>query len=266
MNEATSTTPSAQGTNPSEQATDGRFVRSELLLGADGLARLAEATVMVVGLGGVGSACAEALARGGVGHLVLVDRDEVELSNINRQALAFTSTIGLPKTEAMTRMIADINPGCRVTSRHTYLAKEDAAEQLSALPRPDYVVDAIDTISQKLAIAQWCQDEGLPLVAAMGGANRLDPTRLEIADIKDTRICPVCRVMRRECRVRGIESLDVVYSPEHPRELAGQGSGESAAAQSDKASTLGTMSYVPPIMGYMLAGDVIRRLSGVDEA
>lgn len=243
-----------------ETATD----RLRLILGDEGLALLQDATVMVLGLGGVGSSCAEALARGGVGHLVLVDRDVVAPSNINRQALAFVSTIGRPKAEVMAEMVADINPACEVTAVQAFIDKDRIAEQLGALPRPDYVIDAIDTISQKLRIAQWCQDEGLRLVSAMGGANKLDPTRLRFSRIEKTQIDPIARVMRKECRKRGIKDLMVLWSDEEPREALGKRDAiDERGFVREGASILGTMSYFPPIMGQMLASYAIRQIVGL---
>ena len=235
-----------------------------LILGEDRLERLARARVMVLGLGGVGSSCAEALARGGVGSLVLVDRDVVAPSNINRQALAFHSTIGRPKAEVMAQMVADINPACDVCAVQAFIDKDRVAEQLGALPRPDYVVDAIDTVSQKLAIAAWCQDEGFPEVAAMGGANKLDPTRLRFSPIEKTQVDPLARIVRKECRKRGIRALTVLYSDEQPREAEGQrDASDEHGFVREGHSILGTMSYFPPIMGQMLAGHVIQRLAGL---
>ncbi len=235
-----------------------------LILGEDRLERLARARVMVLGLGGVGSSCAEALARGGVGSLVLVDRDVVAPSNINRQALAFHSTIGRPKAEVMAQMVADINPACDVCAVQAFIDKDHVAEQLGALPRPDYVVDAIDTVSQKLAIAAWCQDEGIPEVAAMGGANKLDPTRLRFSPIEKTQVDPLARIVRKECRKRGIRALTVLYSDEQPREAEGKRDAiDEHGFVREGQSILGTMSYFPPIMGQMLAGHVIQRLAGL---
>ena len=234
-----------------ETATD----RLRLILGDEGLALLQDATVMVLGLGGVGSSCAEALARGGVGHLVLVDRDVVTPSNINRQALAFVSTIGRPKAEVMAEMVADINPACEVTAVQAFIDKDRIAE---------YVIDAIDTISQKLRIAQWCQDEGLQLVSAMGGANKLDPTRLRFSRIEKTQIDPIARVMRKECRKRGIKDLMVLWSDEEPREALGKRDAiDKRGFVREGASILGTMSYFPPIMGQMLASYAIRQIVGL---
>lgn len=238
--------------------------RLRLILGDEGLERLRAARVMVLGLGGVGSSCAEALARGGVGSLVLVDRDVVAPSNINRQALAFESTVGRAKTEVMAAMVADINPSCEVTTLQAFIEKDRVAEQLGALPRPDYVVDAIDTVSQKLAIAAWCETEGLPEVSAMGGANKLDPTRLKFAKLNQTSIDPLARIMRKECRKRGIRGPMALYSDEQPREAQGKWDViDEHGFVREGASILGTMSYFPPIMGQMLAGYVIRELTGL---
>ena len=244
-----------------ETATD----RLRLILGDEGIARLQESTVMVLGLGGVGSSCAEALARGGVGHLVLVDRDVVAPSNINRQALAFHSTLGKPKADVMSAMVADINPSCSVTSVQAFIDKDRAPEQLGSLPRPDFVIDAIDTIAQKLAIAKWCQDEGIALVSAMGGANKLDPTRLRFSRIERTEIDPIARIMRKECRKRGIHDLMVLWSDERPLEAGGKRDKiDEKGFVREGESILGTMSYFPPIMGQMLASYVLRALVGLD--
>ena len=235
-----------------------------LILGQERLERLAQARVMVLGLGGVGSSCAEALARGGVGSLVLVDRDEVATSNINRQALAFQSTIGRPKADVMAEMVRDINPSCEVTSVHAFVDKDRVPDQLGALPRPSYVVDAIDTVSQKLAIAAWCQEQGIPEVSAMGGANKLDPCRLRFAPIEKTQVDPLARIVRKECRKRGIRGLTVLYSDEQPREAEGKRDViDEHGFVREGASILGTMSYFPPIMGQMLAGYVLRDLAGL---
>ena len=235
-----------------------------LILGEERFARLSRARVMVLGLGGVGSSCAEALTRGGVGSLVLVDRDVVAPSNINRQALAFQSTLGRPKAEVMTAMVADINPACEVTAVQTFIDKDHVAEQLGALPRPDYVVDAIDTVSQKLAIAAWCQEADIPEVSAMGGANKLDPCRLRFAPIEKTQVDPLARIVRKECRKRGIRGLTVLYSDEQPREAEGKRDAiDEHGFVREGQSILGTMSYFPPIMGQMLAGYVLRGLTGL---
>lgn len=233
--------------------------RLELVMGTDAVRRLASSCVAVLGLGGVGSNCAEALARGGVGSLVLVDRDAVEPSNINRQAVAYASTVGQRKANVMARIVADINPHASITPIDVFLTRDNIGQILGGLERrPDYVVDAIDNVTAKLAVARWCQEEGMPLVSSMGGANKLHPELLRFADVSQTHGCPLARIMRKECRRRGIHGLRVLYSPEEPvRPQAPDGA-------SGKAATLGTMSYFPPIMGQMIAGDVILSLSGID--
>lgn len=233
-----------------------------LILGKDRVDALSRACVCVLGLGGVGSSCAEALARGGVGRLILIDRDVVEPSNINRQALAFTSTLGQPKSDVMRRMVKDINPSAEVWSACMFLEKDRIGEQLAEFPRPDYIVDAIDTVSQKLAVAQWCSQEQIPLVSSMGGANKLDPTRLRFSRIENTHGDALARIMRKECRKRGIRNLQVLYSDESSRP-AGTPTGKHEGDRPTKGETLGTMSYYPPIMGQMLASRVIRDLVGL---
>ena len=235
-----------------------RTKRTEMLLGAEAMERLCAAHVVVFGLGGVGSSCAEALVRGGVGHLVLLDRDVVAPSNINRQALAFTSTLGRPKAEVMRAMALDINPEADVTAVTAFLDKDALPQQMDELGHLDYVVDAIDTVAQKLRLAAWCQERGVPELSAMGGANKLDPCRLRFARIEDTVNCPLARVMRKECRRRGIRGLRVLFSDEEPVRME----AISDERWMREGPLLGTMSYLPPIMGQMLASRVIRDLLG----
>lgn len=236
-----------------------------LVMGKEALLKLSNSCVMIIGIGGVGSNCAEALARGGVGKFILLDRDTVELSNINRQAVAFYSTQGRSKVEVMAELIHDINPNAEVQTIHAFLPKT-VDEILDSLERPDYVVDAIDTISQKLALAHWCQKHDIPEISSMGGANKIDPTYLKFASIEKTTICPVARIMRKECKKRGIRKLQVLYSDEVPLPALGSDNEQQDGQQGDqrdKGSLLGTMSYLPPIMGQMLASRVIRDLTGL---
>ncbi|MBS4761229.1 tRNA threonylcarbamoyladenosine dehydratase [Carnobacteriaceae bacterium zg-ZUI252] len=235
-----------------------RLSRLRLLLKDEGLINLNNATVMVLGLGGVGSSCVTALARGGVGNLIILDRDTVEESNINRQMVAFYSTIGRVKVDVMTELIKDINPNCNVIGRQEFLTKETIGQALSQYPRPDYIIDCIDTVSQKLALAQWCMEENIPLLSSMGAANKLDPTHFKFDYIEKTKYCPLSKVIRTECRRRGIKNLEVLYSDEMPPQLQTQSGGS-------KAQTLGSMSYMPPIAGQMLAGKIILRLSGLEK-
>lgn len=233
----------------------------ELIMGREGLERLAASAVMVLGVGGVGSNCVEALARGGVGRLIVVDHDVVQASNINRQAIAFRSTIGRKKVDVARSMIADINPNAQVEAIDEFVLAENVPAFLDAYAhRVDYVVDAIDTISAKLAIAQYADAQGVRLVSSMGAANKLRPDCFRFADVFDTVNCPLCRIMRKEARKRGIRSLRVLYSCEQPVDVPVR---EGAARR--ERSNLGTASFVPPIMGQMIAGEVLCTLAGVGD-
>lgn len=241
--------------------------RTELLFGRPALERLADSVVLVFGLGGVGSSCVEALARGGIGGLFLVDRDVVEASNINRQALAFHSTVGRAKTDVMRAMVADINPAVRVEARQAYVARDGAGaffdEALAAFGRIDYVLDCIDTMAQKVAIAQQAQARGLRHLSSMGAAHRLHPEMLRFADLSETTVCPMCIAMRRMARKAGLEHMDVLYTPERPVNVA---RWERAEDGSVRKPPLGTASFFPPIMGQMMAGKVICELTGIEGA
>lgn len=232
------------------------------VLGEDGVKRLEDSCVLVFGAGGVGSNCVESLARARVGKFVLVDADVVSLSNINRQAIAFMSTQGRPKVEVMAEMIHDINPDAEVICRQVRVTAEGAAdlldELLEAAGRIDHVVDAVDTISVKLELAALAEERGFALISSMGGANKLHPECLRITDISKTVNCRLSRVMRKECRRRGIRRLTVLYSCEHARPATGLPGRDRS-----ERSGMGTVSYMPPIMGQMIAGYLIRKLTGV---
>ena len=239
-----------------------RDTKLEIIMGREALNKLANATVLVLGCGGVGSNCCEALARGGIGHFVILDKDIIAPSNINRQAIAFQSTIGKRKVDVMEAMIHDINPAATVIKRTEYLLSDNIDEFFASVleqtdGKLDYVVDAIDTISAKLTIAKYAQDHDIRLVSSMGGANKLHPECLRFADIFDTVRDPMSRIMRKECKKRGIKSLHVLFSCE-----------ESVKTQPRDPSNiherteLGTASFMPPIMGQMIAGEVIRQISG----
>lgn len=232
--------------------------RSARIIGKEGIDRLAHSTVVVFGLGGVGSACVEALARGGVGKLIVVDRDIVQPSNINRQVIAYRSTLGQPKVDVMRNMVADISPETKVVCHHALVLKENLEDFFTI--KPDYIVDALDTMTTKWALAQYANDHDIPLVSSMGAANKIHPESLEFADLYDTEWCPMCRVMRKGARARGITKLRVLYAHEHPVKV----SSEEGADRKERTN-LGTMSYFPPIMGMMIAGDVIQHLVGLVE-
>ena len=237
--------------------------RLRVIMGDEGLTRLERASVLVLGCGGVGSSCVEALARGGIGTLVIVDKDVVAPSNINRQAIAFQSTVGKRKIDVMAAMVTDINPNCRVVAYDAFVLAENIEELYgnalaAAGGRIDYVIDAIDTISTKLAIAELAERRGFTLISSMGGAKKLHPECLRIADVHKTVNCPLARIMRKECRKRGIRHLRVIYSCEEPVRIA----AAPGAARSERTD-LGTASFMPPIMGQMIAGEVLRAISGV---
>ena len=241
--------------------TEGQSATSklEVILGCEGVERLSASTVMVLGLGGVGSNCVEALARGGVGRLIIVDHDVVQASNINRQAIAYHSTIGRKKTDVMQAMIADINPSAEVIAHDMFVLAENLSDLFEPyLGQLDFVVDAIDTVSTKLALALFAQQGDFRLVSSMGAANKLHPECFRVADIYETVNCPLCRIMRKEARKRGIDHLKVLYSCEKPVETT-----QAEGTERRERANLGTASYVPPIMGQMIAGEVIRELSGI---
>lgn len=241
--------------------------RLEALWGTAGLARQRAATVMVVGAGGVGSNCIEALARGAVGTIIVVDGDEVAPSNINRQALAWSETIGMRKVDAAHLLIQRINPDIRVITRGSFVLPGDVAALIEDVRTEagghiDYLIDAIDTISTKLELATYAERAEIPIVSSMGGAMKLYPERLRFADIYETSGDALARVIRKGCRKRGIRHLDVLYSPEAPiasPELP------TRAERNGGRPPLGTTSYLPPIMGQMLAGFVLRRIAGVED-
>ena len=239
------------------------YERSALLLGEDGIQRLAGAKVAVFGLGGVGSYAAEALARSGVGALLLIDDDVVAESNLNRQLVALHSTIGRPKAEVAAARIADIAPHCQVQAVQLFYTPE-TAEQLD-LSGCDYVVDAIDTVSGKLEILSRAQAAGVPAISCMGTGNKLHPEKLCVTTLDKTEGCPLARVMRRECRARGIGPVKVVYSTEQPIRHAGTCAPQTGAAArpgQPKKSTPGSMSFVPGCAGLMLAAEVVRAIAG----
>lgn len=222
-----------------------QFSRTELIFGTDGMQKLYGSRVAVFGVGGVGGFAVEALARSGVGAIDIIDNDRVSVSNINRQVIATHSTVGEYKVDAMKARIADINPECKVTAYKTFFLPETADK--FDFTCYDYVVDAIDTVSGKIAIIECAKACGVPVISAMGAGNKLDPTLFEVADISKTSVCPLARVMRRELSKRGIKGVKVVYSKEQP---AGGGQRDIPAS----------VAFVPSVAGLIIAGEVIKDL------
>lgn len=234
------------------EKTDSRFSRSEMLFGRESTKKLADCRVILFGLGGVGSYTAEALARAGIGSITVVDSDCVAPSNINRQLCALVSTVGKAKVEIIKERILDINPECRVTAIQKFYLPENAEE--FSLSDYDYIADAIDTVSAKIDLAKKSQELGVPIISCMGTGNKFDPSLFRIDDISKTSGCPLCRVMRRELRNRGIKKLNVVWSPEEPAKPL------PSDEESGKRQTPGSLPFVPGVAGLIMAGKIIRDL------
>ncbi len=230
-----------------------RFSRTELLLGSEAMERLSRARVAVFGVGGVGGYTVEALARAGVGAIDLIDGDRVSESNINRQIIAASGTVGMMKTEAAKQRIAEINPDCKVTVYNIFFMPDTAdAIDFSVY---SYIVDAIDTVTGKIEIIMGAKAADVPVISSMGAGNKLDPTRFEVADIYSTFVCPLARVMRREMKKRGVKSLKTVYSREEavtPKNLEFLQSGKPVP---------GSVSFVPSVAGLIIAGEVIKDIA-----
>ena len=235
------------------------FSRTELLVEKEGLEKLRNATVMVLGVGGVGSHCIEALARSGVGTLILVDNDKVSLTNINRQSIAYLSTVGEYKTKLMKTRIEDINSEARVFTHETFVLPDNLSEIFDR--KVDYIVDAIDTVTAKLALVEYAKKHEIPIISCMGTGNKLHPEMFEITDIAKTSVCPLCKVMRRELKNRGIHHLKVLYSKEKPVDIADKETGED---KGQRRALPGSISFVPPVAGLLIAGQVIREIAGVE--
>lgn len=227
------------------------FCRMEMLVGAEALNKLNSCHVAVFGIGGVGCYTVEALARAGVGKLTIVDDDSFATSNVNRQLYALQSTIGQSKVEVAKGRIADINPNCQVDARKVRFDGQSCGQFDFA--QFDYVVDAIDTVTSKLLLAKLCFDAGTPIISCMGTGNKLDPTAFEVADIFQTSVCPLAKVMRKELRALGVDKLKVVYSKEVPQTPA-------QLETSNKRQTPSSISFVPSVAGLILAGEVVKDL------
>lgn len=236
------------------------FSRTELLIGAEAEERIRSASVMVFGVGGVGSHCIEALARCGVGKLTLIDNDRVSLTNINRQSIAYHSTVGRYKTEVMKERIRDICPDICVDTYETFVLPDNIDALFGQTGKPDYIIDAIDTVSAKIVLVELAKREEIPVISSMGTGNKLRPELFRIADLAETRVCPLCRVMRKELKSRGILHLKVLYSEEKPVDTGGRTTGEDPGV---RRSVPGSISFVPPAAGLIIAGEVIRTLAGI---
>ena len=248
---------------------ENQFERLELLLGAHAIDKLSSATVAIFGVGGVGGYVAEALARSGVGSFVLVDNDVVSVTNLNRQIIATRKTVGKYKAEVMRDRMLEINPDVKIEIHKCFFLPENADE--FAFNEYDYIVDAVDTVTAKIELILRAQKEGIPIISAMGAGNKLDAGRLKIADIYDTKICPLARVMRRELKKRNVKSLKVVYSDEQPIRpiedmsiscrthcICPPGAQHKCTERRDIP---GSTAFVPAVAGLLIAGEVIRDLA-----
>lgn len=224
-----------------------------MILGENSTEILKNKSVILFGLGGVGSYTAEALARAGIGRLTIVDNDVVSVTNLNRQLCALHSTVGMPKVDVMKARILDINPHCEITALQKFYLPENSDE--FGLKKYDYIADAIDTVSAKIDLAVKSQELGIPLISCMGTGNKIDPSLFTVSDIFKTSGCPLCRVMRTELRKRGIKKLNVVWSPEEPIKPA------QTSENSGKRQTPASLPFVPPVAGMIMAGRIILDLT-----
>ena len=234
---------------------ENQFSRTELLLGKENMEKLAAARVCIFGIGGVGGYVAEALARSGIGHLELVDNDVVCLSNLNRQIIATHETIGEYKVDVMKERILSINPDAEVVTHRCFYLPETQAK--FDFTNYDYVVDAIDTVAGKIALVLQAEASGTPVISSMGAGNKLDPAGFQVADIYQTSVCPLAKVMRKELKKRGVKKLKVVYSKELPVALQND---EESLQSSSRRSIPGSIAFVPSVAGLIIAGEVVKDL------
>lgn len=233
------------------------FCRTELLVGEEGINKLHNSKVIVFGIGGVGSFVVESLTRAGVGNLILVDNDTICISNLNRQIHATQTTVGMVKVEAMKERVVSINPKCNVEAKQVFITADNIAEIIPS--DVDYVVDAIDTVTSKLALAEYCYKNNINLISSMGTGNKMDPSQFRVSDVFKTKVCPLAKVMRHELRKRGVKKLKVVYSEEMPMTP-----DKGRAVPSAKRQTPGSISFVPPVAGMIIGGEVIKGLTGIN--
>ena len=234
---------------------DDRFLRTRMLIGDNGFNKLQKSTIMIFGIGGVGSYAAEAVARSGVGHIILVDNDVVSQSNINRQLIALDSTVGRYKTDVMKERIAQINPEA-IVETYTIFYLPEICDIID--PKADYIIDAVDTVSAKIDIACKGEKLGIPVISSMGTGFKLNPLMLEVCDIYKTSVCPLAKVMRHELRKRGVKSLKVVYSKEEPIKPSFEIDSNGA-----RKKTAASCAFVPSVAGLLIASEVIKDIAGL---
>jgi len=239
-----------------EYTNEQRFIRNQMLLGEDCIRKLALCHVLIVGVGGVGSYAAEAVARSGVGKLTLIDHDDVDVSNINRQLCALTSTVGQKKAEVVAARLSDINPQAVIVPKVMFY-DETHREEVFAEPI-DYIIDAIDSVGAKLDLIETAINRGIPIISALGTGNKLDPSKLTITDLSKTSVCPLARVVRRELKARGIVHHEVLYSTEEPIKPL-----ELVKPSEGKRSVPGSIAWVPSAAGLMMGGHVVQKLLGL---
>ena len=233
------------------------FCRTELLVGEEGINKLHNSKVIVFGIGGVGSFVVEALTRAGVGNLILVDNDTICISNLNRQIHATQATVGNVKVEAMKERVLSINPNCNVEAKQVFITADNIEEIIPS--DIDYVVDAIDTVTSKLALAEYCYKNNINIMSSMGTGNKMDPSQFRVTDVFKTKVCPLAKVMRYELKKRGVKKLKVVYSEEMPMKP-----DKGRAVPSQKRQTPGRISFVPPVAGMIIGGEVVKDLVGIN--
>lgn len=242
--------------------------RTELVIGTEGVEKLRNSKVIVFGVGGVGSFAIEALARAGVGELILVDNDTVSISNLNRQIIATYDTIDRPKVEVMKERISTINKDCNVITKQVFVNQENISEIVP--DDVDYVVDAIDTVSAKLGLAEYCYRNKIRIMSSMGTGNKLNPAEFKVTDVFKTKVCPLAKVMRYELKKRGVGKLKVVYSEELPlkprvEEVEEYQDGSEVRKKISKRQVPGSISFVPPVAGMIIASEVIKDILGINK-
>lgn len=236
------------------------FNRLELLIGKEKVEDLHRKSVAIFGLGGVGSYVVEGLARSGIGDFILIDGDKVDITNINRQIIATTKTVGKEKVDVEEERIKEINPNAKVIRYAEFVTGiESNLELFNAIKNVDYIVDAIDTVSSKIRIIEFAKENNIPVISALGTGNKLDPTKLKLADIYDTKICPLAKVMRKELKKRNIDSLDVVYSEEEPIKILDDNKGNENE-ELKKINKIGSIAFVPSVAGLLISYKVISEL------